>query len=54
MLTTNLTILARELPNFDTIEAFNEVESMKKNPSMITSYNNFEDLLKDIESECKE
>lgn len=43
-----------ETPNTDTVEAFKEVEEMKKNPTTIKSYGCFGDLLKEIETECIE
>lgn len=46
--------VSREIPNSETIEAFKEVEEFKKNPSIVKSYNCFEDLLKEIEAECIE
>ncbi len=46
--------VSREIPNPDTIEAFKEIEEMKKNPSMMKSYSCFGDLLKEIEAECTE
>ena len=44
--------VSREIPNNDTLEAFKEVEEMKKNPSTIKSYSCFGELLEEIEAEC--
>ena len=46
--------IARDHFNAETVEAFRDVEEMKKNPSMVKSYSCFEDLLKEIEDECIE
>ena len=46
--------IARDHFNAETLEAFREVEEMKKNPSMVKSYSCFGDLLKEIEDECIE
>ncbi len=46
--------VSREVPSADTVEAFREVEEMKKNPSMIKSYSCFAEILEEIESECTE
>ena len=46
--------IARDNFNAETLEAFREVEEMKKNPSMVKSYSSFEELLKEIEGECIE
>lgn len=46
--------ISRDNFNAETLEAFREVEEMKKNPSMVKSYSCFEDLLKEIEGECIE
>ena len=40
-----------ETPNKETIEAFKEIEEMKKNPSKYKSYSSFEELLKDIDKD---
>jgi len=46
--------ISRDHFNTETLEAFSEVEEMKKNPSMVKSYSSFGDLLKEIEDECIE
>lgn len=46
--------ISRDNFNAETLEAFREVEEMKKNPSMVKSYSCFGDLLKEIEGECTE
>ncbi|MBQ9767863.1 MAG: type II toxin-antitoxin system RelB/DinJ family antitoxin [Lachnospiraceae bacterium] len=46
--------ISRDNFNSETLEAFREVEEMKKNPSMVKSYSCFKDLLKEIEGECIE
>ena len=46
--------VARDNFNAETLEAFREVEEMKKNPSGIKTYDNFSDILKEIEVECTE
>ena len=46
--------VARDNFNTDTLEAFKEVEEMKKNPSTIKSYSCFGELLEEIEAECIE
>ena len=46
--------IARDHFNVETLEAFREVEEMKKNPSKVKSYSCFGDLLKEIEDECIE
>ena len=46
--------VSREVPSADTLEAFREVEEMKKNPSAIKTYDSFSDILKEIEAECIE
>ena len=46
--------ISRDHFNTETLEAFREVEEMKKNPSMVKSYSCFGDLLKEIEDECIE
>ena len=46
--------ISRENFNSETLEAFKEVEEMKKNPSMVKSYASFKDLLEEIEEECTE
>ena len=46
--------ISRDHFNAETLEAFREVEEMKRNPSMVKSYSCFGDLLKEIEDECIE
>ena len=46
--------VARDNFNAETLEAFKEVEEMKKNPSAIKTYDSFSDILKEIEAECIE
>ena len=46
--------ISRDHFNTETLEAFREVEEMKKNPSKVKSYSCFGDLLKEIEDECIE
>ena len=46
--------ISRDHFNAETLEAFREVEEMKKNPSKVKSYSCFGDLLKEIEDECIE
>ena len=43
--------ISRENFNSETLEAFKEVEKMKKNLSMIKSYASFKDLLEEMEGE---
>lgn len=43
--------ISRDNFNSETLEAFKEVEKMKKNPSMIKSYASFKDLSEDMERE---
>ncbi|MBO5260762.1 MAG: type II toxin-antitoxin system RelB/DinJ family antitoxin [Coprococcus sp.] len=43
--------IAREIPNKETIAAFDEVEEMKKNPDKIKSYSSFSELLQEVEHE---
>lgn len=40
--------LSLNSPNADTLAAIAEVEEMKKNPAMGTSYNSVDDMLQDI------
>lgn len=42
-------VINYEIPNAETIEAIEEVQIMKKNPALYKSYNNFADLLKDLD-----
>ena len=46
--------VARDNFNAETLEAFREVEEMKKNPSAVKTYDSFSDILKEIEAECIE
>ena len=46
--------VARDNFNAETLEAFREVEEMKKNPSSVKTYECFSDILKEIEAECIE
>ena len=46
--------VARNNFNVETLEAFREVEEMKKNPSAVKTYDSFSDILKEIEAECIE
>ena len=46
--------VARDNFNVETLEAFREVEEMKKNPSAVKTYDSFSDILKEIEAECIE
>jgi len=41
-----------EVPNMETLKAFAEVEVMKEHPECYKSYNNFQELLKEVEEEC--
>ena len=36
------------VPNEDTLEAIREVQQMKKNPSLGKSYNNVDDMMKEL------
>jgi len=40
--------ISREIPNEETIEAFNEVEQMKKNPSIGKSYTDVDKMMDDL------
>ena len=44
-------VVKYEIPNAETIEAIEEVRNLKENPSKITSYSNFSDLMKEIDNE---
>ena len=46
--------ISRDNFNSETLEAFKEVEGMKKNPSMVKSYASFKELLEEMEGECIE
>ena len=43
--------VSREIPNKETIEAFQEVEEMKKHPENIKSYSSFSDLLNEVKQD---
>ena len=43
--------VAREIPNKETIEAFQEVEEMKKHPENVKSYSSFSDLLNEVKKD---
>lgn len=40
--------VSREIPNEETIEAFNEVEEMKKNPSLGKAYSDVDKMMEDL------
>ena len=40
--------VSREIPNEETIAAFNEVEEMKKNPSIGKSYTDVDKMMEDL------
>lgn len=40
--------VSREIPNEETIAAFNEVEEMKKNPSLGKSYTDVDKMMEDL------
>lgn len=40
--------VSREIPNEETIAAFNEVEEMKKNPSLGKSYTDVDEMMEDL------
>lgn len=40
--------VSREIPNEETITAFNEVEEMKKNPSIGKSYTDVDKMMEDL------
>ena len=46
--------ISRDTFASETLEAFKEVEEMKKNPSMIKSYVSFKDLSEEMEGDCTE
>ena len=48
MANTNVTM---EIPNKETMAAFNEVEEMKKHPENVKSYNSFAELLEEVEQD---
>lgn len=41
-----------EVPNMETLKAIAEVEVMRENPEYFKSYNNFRELLNEVEAEC--
>jgi len=43
--------VSMDVPNKDTIEAFMEVEEMKKHPEKVKSYSSFDELLKEVEQD---
>ena len=43
--------VAREIPKKETIEAFQEVEEMKKHPENINAYSSFAELLGEVEQD---
>ena len=43
--------VSRAVPNKETIEAFNEVEEMKKHPENVRSYSSFVELLREVEQD---
>ena len=43
--------VSREIPNKETIEAFQEVEEMKKHPENVKSYSSFSDLLNEVKKD---
>ena len=43
--------VALDTPNAETLAAIEEVQRMKKNPSMYKSYASFSELLKDLEAD---
>ncbi len=40
--------ISREIPNEETIEAFKEVDEMKKNPAMSKSYTDVDAMMEDL------
>ena len=40
--------ITRETPNRETLEAFKEVEEMKKNPTLGKSYTNVDEMMEDL------
>ncbi len=40
--------ITREIPNHETIEAFEEIEELKKHPEQAKTYNSFGELLKEV------
>ena len=43
--------VSRKIPNKETIEAFQEVEEMKKHPENVKSYSSFSDLLNEVKQD---
>lgn len=41
-------ISSDEIPNEDTLEAFSEVEEMKKNPDKFKGYTDVDEMMKDL------
>ena len=41
-------IVSREIPNTETLEAFKEVEEMKKNPSFYKGYDDVDEMMEDL------
>lgn len=41
--------ITREIPNKETIDAFNEVEEMKEHPEKVKVYSSFAELLDEVE-----
>jgi DNA-damage-inducible protein J len=40
--------ISREIPNEETLEAFKEVEEMKKNPSLYKGYTDVDEMMEDL------
>lgn len=40
--------ISREMPNEETIEAFKEVDAMKKNPDIGKSYSDVDEMMEDL------
>lgn len=43
-----MNVIRYETPNIETIQAIQEVEEMKKNPSAYKQYNSFDEILKEL------
>ena len=43
--------VSREIPNKETIEAFQEVKKKKKHPENVKSYSSFSDLLNEVKQD---
>lgn len=43
--------VSREIPNQETLEAFKEVEELKKHPEKAKSYNSFSELLQEVKQD---